>query len=97
VSGLAEVLAAHEYVPLDANDWRCACGWSVASSAGTHTPFSGGDYEPDLHRTHLAEQIEAHVAERVQQARHEAWDEGWDAHVPCYRSGTRNPYTEASS
>ncbi|HET7326980.1 MAG TPA: hypothetical protein VFJ14_06790 [Nocardioidaceae bacterium] len=47
---VARVMAEHDYVPLDAFCWQCACGWTF-----------GDEYEPDAHRAHVAEKVTAAI------------------------------------
>ena len=49
---LTEVLAAHVRLPM-MHSQGCSCGWHASLS------------HPDLHRTHLAERIEEHIADRL--------------------------------
>lgn len=49
---LTEVLAAHVRLPM-MHSQGCSCGWHASLS------------HPDLHRTHLTERIEEHIAARL--------------------------------
>ena len=60
---LTEVLAAHVRLPM-MHSQGCTCGWHASLS------------HPDLHRAHLAERLEEHVAARLAPIR--ALAEQWD-------------------
>lgn len=71
---LTDVLTAHAWRPM-MHSQTCSCGWHASLS------------HPDLHRAHLAERIEEHIAARLAPIRALA-DEWADAdHEPLTRDG----------
>lgn len=66
---LTEVLAAHVRLPM-MHSQGCSCGWHASLS------------HPDLHRDHVAERIEEHIAARLAPIRALA-DEWTDKYGTC--------------
>lgn len=64
---LTEVLAAHVRLPM-MHSQGCSCGWHASLS------------HPDLHRAHLAERLEEHIAARLAPIR--ALAEQWTEDYP---------------